>query len=327
MVSLDAVKQSNAGLKDYGPGLVGVFVGGTSGIGEATARSFVKYAIAPIVYLIGRNETQAAKIIEDLEALNPESRVSFVQCDVSLLRRVDEACRAIQEKEDKVNVLVLSSGIFTTKGRDETSEGLDKKLTLHYYARMRFISNLLPQLIQAGTWLNGLVAGKSRGLASVVSVLEAGGEGPLILEDLPLKENYSLKNCAKHAITMTSLSLEELAKANPAISFVHTYPGVVRTGLLRDFNPVTQFLMSVLLFIAKPWTVPLEECGERHVFAATGVPRARAISAGEGSGKPYLVSWDGEPRGNQNVLGLYREKNIGPVVWKHTQDVFRRICS
>jgi NAD(P)-dependent dehydrogenase (short-subunit alcohol dehydrogenase family) len=78
----------------------------------------VKYAIAPIVYLIGRNETQAARIIEDLEALNPESRVTFVQCDVSLLRRVDEACRAIQEKEEKVNVLVLSSGIFTTKGRD-----------------------------------------------------------------------------------------------------------------------------------------------------------------------------------------------------------------
>ncbi|KAL2853173.1 hypothetical protein BJX68DRAFT_52840 [Aspergillus pseudodeflectus] len=325
MVSLDAVKQSNADLKDYGPGLVGVFVGGTSGIGEATARSFVKYAIAPIVYLIGRNETQAAEIIEDLQTLNPESRVSFVQCDVSLLRRVDEACRTIQEKEDKVNVLVLSSGIFTTKGRDETSEGLDKKLTLHYYARMRFISNLLPQLISAGTWLNGLVAGKSRGLASVVSVLEAGGEGPLILEDLALKENYSLKNCAKHAITMTSLSLEELAKANPAISFVHTYPGVVRTGLLRDFNPVTQFLMNVLLFIAKPWTVPLEDCGERHLFAATGVPRARTI--GEGSGRPYLVSWDGEPRGNQNVLGLYREKKIGPVVWKHTQDVFRRICS
>jgi NAD(P)-dependent dehydrogenase (short-subunit alcohol dehydrogenase family) len=78
----------------------------------------VKYAIAPIVYLIGRNETQAAEIIEDLQTLNPESRVSFVQCDVSLLRRVDEACRTIQEKEDKVNVLVLSSGIFTTKGRD-----------------------------------------------------------------------------------------------------------------------------------------------------------------------------------------------------------------
>ncbi|KAL2825700.1 hypothetical protein BJY01DRAFT_256180, partial [Aspergillus pseudoustus] len=118
MVSLDAVKQSNSALKDYGPGLVGVFVGGTSGIGESTARSFVQCAISPRVYLIGRNEAQASRIIAELEALNSESRVSFVQCDVSLLRGVDEACRAIQEQEGKINLLVMSSGIFTTRGRD-----------------------------------------------------------------------------------------------------------------------------------------------------------------------------------------------------------------
>jgi hypothetical protein len=40
MVSLDAVKQSNAGLKDYGPGLVGVFGAFRS------ARPFSKFIIA-----------------------------------------------------------------------------------------------------------------------------------------------------------------------------------------------------------------------------------------------------------------------------------------
>ncbi|KAL2808432.1 hypothetical protein BJX63DRAFT_35110 [Aspergillus granulosus] len=324
MVSLEAVKLSNSALKDYGPGLVGVFVGGLSGIGEATARSFVKYAISPRVYLVGRNEAEASKAIEELEKVNADSRVSFVKCDVSLLRRVDEACRNIQEKEKKVNLLVLSPGAVATKERDETSERLDKRLALHYYARMRFISNLLPQLISAATQPNAPVAGKGRGLASVVSVLEAGGEGPLILEDLPLKKNYSLKNCAKHAITMTSLSMEELAKANPAVSFIHSHPGTVMTGVFRDFGPLVQALMNVLFFLAKPWMVPLEDSGERHLFAASGVPKTQAL--GEGSGKPYLVSWDGEPRGNQNVLNLYREKKIGEVVWNHTQDIFRRIC-
>ncbi|KAL2828382.1 hypothetical protein BJY01DRAFT_228435 [Aspergillus pseudoustus] len=123
---------------------------------------------------------------------------------------------------------------------------------------------------------------------------------------------------------MTSLSLEQLAKANPAVSFVHSYPGVVKTGLLRDFGALAQALVNVLFFLARPWTVPLEESGERQLYAATGVPRNRAV--GEGSGRPYLVSWDGEPRGNQNVLGLYREKKIGEVVWKHTRDVFRQVC-
>jgi hypothetical protein len=37
---------------------------------------------------------------------------------VSRLHEVDEACKAIQAKEEKVNLLFLSAGIFTAKGRD-----------------------------------------------------------------------------------------------------------------------------------------------------------------------------------------------------------------
>ncbi|KAL5342497.1 hypothetical protein BJX70DRAFT_355950 [Aspergillus crustosus] len=314
MVAFDAVRQSNADLKSYGPGLVGIFVGGTSGIGESTAHAFVRYATSPRVYLIGRNETQASKIIEELQKLNAESKVEFVKCDVSLIKKVDEACEVIKGKEERVNVLVLSSGILTTKGRDETEEGLDKKLSLHYYSRMRFISNLLPQL-SAGATPNG----EQKGLASVVSVLQAGGEGPLNLDDLPLKSTYSLRNAAKHAITMTSLSLEELAKANPAISFIHSYPGIVKTGVTRDMGFLGRTLMNALFVVAKPLTVPLEESGERHLFAATGLPKAAA------SGKPYLVGWDGEPKGNERVLSEYREKKTGETVWKHTLEVFQKI--
>lgn len=95
-------------------------VGGTSGIGEATARSFVRNATAPRVYLIGRNEAQASKIIQELNALNPESKNTFLKCDVSLLKKVDEVCKDIQKKEERVNVLVLTTGMMTYKGRDGT---------------------------------------------------------------------------------------------------------------------------------------------------------------------------------------------------------------
>jgi NADP-dependent 3-hydroxy acid dehydrogenase YdfG len=92
-------------------------VGGTSGIGEATARSFVRHATTPRVYLIGRNEDQASKIIRELHALNPESKTTFLKCDVSLLKKVDAVCKEIQEKEEKINVLVLTSGAMTSEGR------------------------------------------------------------------------------------------------------------------------------------------------------------------------------------------------------------------
>lgn len=73
------------------------------------------------VYLVGRNETQASKIIEELRQVNPDGQISFIKCDAARLQSVDEACRSIQEKEDKVNLLFLSAGILTTKGRDGTS--------------------------------------------------------------------------------------------------------------------------------------------------------------------------------------------------------------
>ncbi|KAL4877126.1 hypothetical protein BJY04DRAFT_198996 [Aspergillus karnatakaensis] len=315
MVALDAVKQSNANLKAYGPGLVGVFVGGTSGIGESTARSFVRHATSPRVYLIGRSQERASVIIEELKKLNSESKIEFVKADVSLLKKVDEACEVIKSREGKVNVLVLSSGIFTTKGRDETGEGLDKKLSLHYYSRLRFITNLLPQLNAAAS-----SDGETKGLASVVSVLEAGGEAAISTTDLELKNTYSLRNAAKHAITMTSLSFEELAKSNPAVSFIHSYPGVVKTGVARDMGVLGKTAINALYLLMKPLTVPVEESGERHLFAASGLPKNAA-----GEGKPYLVSWNGEPRGNEKVLGELKEKGAGEVVWKHTLDVFKRI--
>ncbi|KAL4768704.1 hypothetical protein BDW60DRAFT_196751 [Aspergillus nidulans var. acristatus] len=107
---------------------------------------------------------------------------------------------------------------MTSEGWVETEEGLDKKLSLHYYARMRFISNLLPQLNAApsspSTSPEAPEESKSPGLASVVSVLEAGGEGQLIKDDLSLKSNYSLANARTHAITMTSLSMTKLAQSH-----------------------------------------------------------------------------------------------------------------
>lgn len=217
-----------------------------------------------------------------------------------------------------------------------TEEGLDSKLSLHYYARMRFIHNLLPQLTRAG---------EAQPLSRVLSILEAGGESPALnLSDLSLAHSFTLRNCAKHAITMTSLSTEHLAATHRGTSFVHMFPGVVQTGLLRDFGPWARLAVSALAStLARPWVVPLAECGERHLFVATS-PRYPSCSSGAGSAGmggemgdavvgsngvagsgAYLVNWDGRPRGNEKVMREFREKGTPGVVWQHTVEVFDKI--
>ncbi|KAJ9311065.1 hypothetical protein DTO271D3_8654 [Paecilomyces variotii] len=338
MVTLQNVRANNASLKELGPGLVAVFVGGTSGIGESTAREFVRHTLSPRVYLVGRNETHASRIIEELRSLNPDGKVSFIKSDVSLLRNVDEACEDIKKREDKVNLLFMSCGFLSTKGRDETSEGLDKKLNVHYYSRMRFIYNLLPQLTAASTTTT--TTNSRSPLSRVISVLGAGQEGPLNLTDLALKHTYSLRTCGAHAITMNSLMTHELASQNPGTSFIHTYPGVVKTGIMRDLGPLARFGAEVFSVLAKPFFVPVEESGERHLYAATSQsfipkrdgdgPAAAAAAVGsdgvKGSGG-YLLNWNGDVVGKQqDLLRKYREEGVGKTVWQHTLDVFQKVC-
>lgn len=102
---------------EYADKLNTITVGGTSGIGETTAREFARHTVEPRIYLVGRNQTEASRIIDELAKLNPDGKVSFVQTDASLLRSVDKACDQIKEKEDKINLLFLSPGVMTTKGR------------------------------------------------------------------------------------------------------------------------------------------------------------------------------------------------------------------
>jgi NAD(P)-dependent dehydrogenase (short-subunit alcohol dehydrogenase family) len=60
---------------------------------------------------------QASQIIAELHALNGQAKVDFIKSDVSLLRNVDVACDEIKSREEKINLLFLSAGILTTKGR------------------------------------------------------------------------------------------------------------------------------------------------------------------------------------------------------------------
>lgn len=212
---------------------------------------------------------------------------------------------------------------------------------------MRFVHNLLPQLTAAAAAAAAASspAGSDSnsgggGLSRVITVLGAGSEGRLQLDDLSLKTHYSLARTSTHAITMSSLAINELAAAHPNTTFIHSFPGAVNTGLMREFNPLVRGLVSGLMFLLKPLTVPLDECGERHLYAATSgayPPRAQQQTAGKdiatgadgvtGSGA-YLLHWDGStPNKKAKLLQEYRSGGVAKQVWAHTLEVFEKICS
>ena len=111
MVSLTAVHSSNSLIASSLPShLVGVFVGATSGIGEATLKSFAKSARQPRLYFVGRSQAAGDRIAAECKAFNPEGEYVYIKADISLIRVVDDVCREIKSKEKAINILFLSQG-------------------------------------------------------------------------------------------------------------------------------------------------------------------------------------------------------------------------
>ncbi|KAF5863279.1 hypothetical protein ETB97_010401 [Aspergillus alliaceus] len=343
MANLRLVRQANTAVREQRPNLVAVFVGGTSGIGEATAKELVKTARSPTIYIIGRNQEAGSSILADCRALNPHGSYEFIMSDVSLLREVDAACREIQRKEPVVDLLFMTPGHLATgkSGMDEkspplpypeltkgidTPEGLDNNHVLRYYARMRFIYNLLPQLQAA------------EHPARVLTVLAAGKEGQIDEDNFDLQANWSFTTAASYAATMNSLAMEYLALQYTSISFIHVFPGLVRTSLMKSsFGSLVGFAIGL---VTRPLSVSAQESGERNVFLATSMaypPMAYAgdarkdgldvaiASTGRAGGGSYLVNFDGTDATNQTLMADYRQRGYPKKLWEHTLHVFQRV--
>ncbi|PQE29254.1 short-chain dehydrogenase reductase SDR protein [Rutstroemia sp. NJR-2017a BBW] len=336
MVSLSDVESSNSRIYSTLTPLVALFVGATSGIGEATLKKFAKYSKQPRAYFIGRSQDAADRIITECKALNPEGEYIFRKADVSLIKIVDEVCEEIKTKEKSLNLLFLSQGVMSMDrsaihkfqeicltAAQVTSENIHLLAALNYYSRLRFVVNLLPLLEQATS------------LRRVVAVGGGSKEGPLDATDFPAL-HVSREKLRGHLTTLITLGLEAVAKTAPGVSFVHDYPGTVPTGLYRNIGGPPTAAIDTL--------VSIEESGHRHLFLATSamfpsqsgekagieLPGRLEIAmgtAGTLGSVVYSVGSDCEsasPEVMELLAGLRRDGMVEEV-WRHTNSEFRRV--
>ena len=123
MVTLSAAEASNAKIASSLPnGMVAVFVGGTSGIGEYTLKNFAQHAKKPRIYLVGRSQDAASRIISECTKLNPNGQYIFIQSDVSLLKNVIPVCEQILSKEKCINLLFQTQGGLQMESESHTGQ-------------------------------------------------------------------------------------------------------------------------------------------------------------------------------------------------------------
>lgn len=108
-------------------GPVALFAGGTAGLGEAILKAYAKKHCNARIYIVGRNETAAAQIEEDVRREWKENSagdkggdVVFIKADLSLLRNSPAVLDAFLEREGsdaKLDFLCMSQGFLTLKSR------------------------------------------------------------------------------------------------------------------------------------------------------------------------------------------------------------------
>ncbi|KAJ3783123.1 hypothetical protein GGU10DRAFT_429163 [Lentinula aff. detonsa] len=339
MVSLSEIYTSNALItSSLPPRLVAVFVGGTSGIGESTLKAFVSYAVQPKIYILGRNNASAERIIGECKFLGPEGHVGeaevvFLQADLSSMKTVEGTCEDIKRREGsegKINFLFLSTGT-PSFDRSLTPEGLHAFLASAYYDRMLIIHLLAPLLLSA--------TDSHPGLARVVSVACGCDEGIIEPSDFSALRIPS-SALRGHIGTLTTLTLEALATntgPDTSITFIHANPGLVRTPYQDRMTGAFGVFARGLMWVKKITgeAIGIEESGERHLYLLTsaryppgGVPiKGGALSAigtnglraneGSKAGAVYSVDKNGEPAGEHvvNLLTKYREEGMVDRLW------------
>ncbi|KAF2495306.1 NAD(P)-binding protein [Lophium mytilinum] len=326
MVTLTQVKTSNALLSTSLPNLVAVFVGATSGIGEYSLKAFTKHALTPRVYIIGRSQASGDRLTAECAQLNPGGSFHFIQAEVSLISAVDAACEELRRREKHLNILFNSAGSFVSA---DTTDGLPQAIALGYYTRTRFILNLLPLLR----------APSPSSLRRCVSTFCAGKEGPVVVSDFPGRKPPSIMAARGHAASMVSLSLAQIAREAPDVTFIHNFPGFVQTGIIDDFKGVGWAAgRLVMKAVGRFICMPNEECGARHLFLMTsgrfgsggvrvaGIEGVKGMDGGVGS-NCFSVTQEGESTGEGVVKLLegLKKDGVQEALWSHTMGEFVRI--
>jgi len=150
-----------------------------------------------------------------------------------------------------------------------------------------------------------------------------------------------------HAASLVTIGMEKLAATAPDVTFIHTFPGPVTSGIGREIQGILGVVIRAVSNIVGPLlNIPQAESGAYHLFFATSakyppkhstgsqggvlleddVEIARGIDGKTGSGM-YCIDERGEsatPKVEELLQG-FRDEGVADEVWKHTQEEWQRI--
>lgn len=201
------------------------------GIGAQTAICLAQANPAEL-FLLGRTESKASSVIEQIKTISPETSVQFVQTDLASFSSIRSAAATINKSAKKIDILINNAGIMAVTNYTLTPEGIESQFGSNHIGHF-LLANLLMSKI--------LAAGRGARIVSLTS------NGHLIsgvrFEDYNFDNGKAYDPWAgygqsKTANILFSVSLAEKLGPKGILSFA-VHPGSIYTNLGRNVPPET----------------------------------------------------------------------------------------
>lgn len=191
-----------------------VIIGGTSGIGQAAVRHFLKTNNKLV--LLYRNES---KLQETLKGSDKE--VITIPCDLYSFNSMKKAIESIKEQVDVVDVLISNAGMWEFGERKMTENQIETTFQVNVLAPCFFKEQLTDLL-------------KKSENPRVITTASALHIGTINFADIEYKQKFSGYQAYRQSKLAVVLLTRLWAKQGDGIQYFSFHPGVVSTELGRS---------------------------------------------------------------------------------------------
>ena len=223
-------------------GLQAAVVGGTGGVGRTIARALAS---------CGAKVTVVGQTFRDRDVAG----LDFIHADLSSMKEAQRVAKLLPA--EKLDLLVLTTGVMAGPQREVTAEGIENDMAISYLSRLVILQEVAPRIGQ------GRPAGSKRPRIFIMGYPGAGMEGTL--GDLNADRAYNNWTVHRNTVVGNEVLVLDGVERYPGVDIYGLNPGFVRTNIRAKMFGRRTFLKSVMETLTKPMTLTPEAYAERIV--------------------------------------------------------------
>lgn len=207
-----------------------LFTGATSGLGKVAAIAIAEAGANVIAFYRSK---EAGLILQQSLSSQAKGSIDLVECDLTSLKSVQNACNLVKDKYPKLDIIVNNAGTWNFSFQ-ETVDGIENTLQVNLLAPKLIIDCLLDHL-------------KKSHSPKVINTASGLHQGTINFDNLEFRRNFSgFKAYRQSKLGIILLTrLYHKLHGDQGVHFYAQHPGLVDTGLVRKGGGVSKLFFKI----------------------------------------------------------------------------------